>query len=131
MTDPKPPTGSDSTEAVEAPTTPLEAPSELPASPSEPAPAPPGEAPSDESPRRKKRKKKKAAEPAAAGPERPELDARGRERPRFLLRFPEDPELEALITAFEAGNYFEVRQQAPRLVGSTTRPEVKAAAEEL
>lgn len=85
---------------------------------------------------RKKRKKKKKDEAAAAAAEpevfeRPATDARGRERPRFLLRFPRDPELESLIAAFEAGNYAHVRQAAPALAERAERPEVRGAAEEL
>lgn len=62
---------------------------------------------------------------------RPRLNARGEERPRFLLEFPHDPALEPLIEAFEAGDYARVREQAPRLARSATDPEVRRAAEEL
>jgi hypothetical protein len=77
-------------------------------------------------PRRKKKTRSKKARPL-----RSELDAAGRERPAFVLDFPEDPELEPLVAAFEAGNYAHVREHAPRLAASTERPEVKAAALEL
>lgn len=81
---------------------------------------------------KKKRKKKRAGPPRQEGPvQRAELDAAGRERPRFLLRFPQDQSLEALIAAFEAGNYARVREDAPKLARSTERLDVKAAAEEL
>lgn len=88
-----------------------------------------------EPPKKKKKKKRKleSGEGEAGEPifERPALDAEGRERPRFLLRFPEDPELEELIRAFEAGNFRKVREDGPRLAERTERPEVKRAAEEL
>jgi hypothetical protein len=83
-------------------------------------------------PKKKKRKRKAAEAPAAPGPfERPALDASGRERPRFLLRFPLDPELDRLVAAFEAGNYAEVRRAAPDLAERAESPEVRRAAEEL
>ena len=58
-------------------------------------------------------------------------DADGRERPRFLLEFPDDPELARLVRAFEAGNYQAVRSGAPRLVAASEDPLVRAAAREL
>ncbi len=75
-------------------------------------------------------------EPAAptpgpeAAPDVP-LNAEGRERPRFLLEFPQDPELQRLVRAFEAGNYQAVRLGAPKLAESTEDPIVRAAAREL
>jgi hypothetical protein len=64
---------------------------------------------------------------------RPEalLNADGRERPRFLLTFPQDVELARLVRAFEQGNYQAVRLGAPRLASSTRDPLVRAAAREL
>lgn len=53
------------------------------------------------------------------------------ERPRFLLDFPDDPELERLIAAFEAGNFALVRRDAERVAESTSDPAVKEAALEL
>jgi hypothetical protein len=83
-------------------------------------------------PKKKKRKRKLAEAPAAPAPfERPALDANGRERPRFLLRFPLDPELDRLVAAFEAGNYAEVRRAAPELAERAELPEVRRAADEL
>jgi hypothetical protein len=73
-------------------------------------------------------------EPASEGPRqhrRKPVDASGRERPRFLLDFPEDPELERLIGAFEAGDYAEVRRLAPRVVKAAASPAVKDAAREI
>ena len=60
-----------------------------------------------------------------------QLNADGRERPRFLLEFPADPKLQQLVQAFEAGNYREVRERAPRLIETTEDPIVRAAAREL
>lgn len=81
-------------------------------------------------------------EPTAAEPNAPEDGARstaepstrrtdGRERPRFLLQFPDDPELQRLVRAFEAGNYQAVRVGAPKLARATEDPIVRAAAREL
>ncbi|MEZ4374281.1 MAG: hypothetical protein R3B07_25905 [Polyangiaceae bacterium] len=81
-------------------------------------------------PRKRRRKKRKRA-PTDAGFKREELDANGRERPRFLLNFPEDPQLEQLIAAFESGNYQQVRRLAPDLISNGKSPEVRSAAREL
>lgn len=59
------------------------------------------------------------------------LDAQGRERPRFLLQFPEDPELARLSAAFEAGNYALVRAEAEKLAERSENPAIRAAALEL
>jgi len=98
----------------------------------EPAPA---ERPESEQPAPEDRPKKKgsrerrsdAAEDLAARP----LDAKGRERPLFLTKFPEDPELSRLVAAFEAGNYALVRSDAERLAERTSDPRVRDAALEL
>jgi hypothetical protein len=58
-------------------------------------------------------------------------NALGEERPRFLLEFPEDPELEALIAAFEAGNFAQVRREAPELARRSADEAVRQAAWEL
>jgi len=62
---------------------------------------------------------------------RPRLNALGEERPVFLLEFPEDPELEQLIEAFEEGNFARVRREAPELARRTTDETVRRAALEL
>ncbi|HYJ09821.1 MAG TPA: hypothetical protein VEX18_12455 [Polyangiaceae bacterium] len=59
------------------------------------------------------------------------LDARGRERPRFLLAFPEHPDLARLAAAFEAGNYALVREEAEPLAERAENPAVRDAALEL
>ena len=68
---------------------------------------------------------------ASDAPARPRLTPDGLERPTFLLDFPRDPELEALIAAFEAGNYARVRAEAPLLAAKAEDPEVARAALEL
>lgn len=83
----------------------------------------------EDTPKRRRKKRKRAR--AEGEFKRAELDASGRERPRFLLDFPEDPQLEALIAAFEAGNYQEVRELAPGLIENGRSPEVRSAAREL
>lgn len=100
----------------------------------EQAPAPEAVSAEDSAPKKRRRKKKQleeAAEPEPAVFERPRLDAKGLERPAFLLRFPEDPALEPVIAAFEAGNYAEVRKAAQKLSEEGATPEVRRAAEEL
>jgi hypothetical protein len=62
---------------------------------------------------------------------RPRHNALGEERPRFLLEFPADPELERLITAFEAGDFAQVRRDAPELARRTSDEAVRRAALEL
>jgi hypothetical protein len=59
------------------------------------------------------------------------LDATGRERPRFLLGFPQHPELTRLTAAFEAGNYALVRAEAEALAERAESPAVRDAALEL
>jgi hypothetical protein len=59
------------------------------------------------------------------------LDASGRERPRFLLGFPQHPELQRLAAAFEAGNYAAVRAGAEALAERAESPAVRDAALEL
>jgi hypothetical protein len=74
-------------------------------------------------PKRRRRRQKGGSEG--------QLDAQGRERPQFILGFPEDPELDSLVRAFEAGNYARVRREAPELARRTTDARVRAAAREL
>ncbi len=59
------------------------------------------------------------------------LDGSGRERPRFLLGFPQHPELLRLTAAFEAGNYALVRAEAEALAERADNPAVRDAALEL
>ena len=59
------------------------------------------------------------------------LDATGRERPRFLLGFPQHPDLARLSAAFEAGNYALVRAEAEALAERAENRAVRDAALEL
>jgi hypothetical protein len=52
-------------------------------------------------------------------------------RPSFAARFPQSPELDALVEAFARGDYAHVRAEAPRLEKSTDDDEVRAAARTL
>ena len=74
---------------------------------------------------KKKRRKKSAKKQTLP------LDARGNERPRFVLGFPDDPELQRLVRAFEQGDYKTVRDEAPALAEKSESPEVRDAAIEL
>lgn len=70
--------------------------------------------------------------PPATPPAAPALlDGDGRERPAFLLNFPQDPELARLVAAYERGDFNTVRQEAPALATRTPDPAVRSAANEL
>lgn len=75
----------------------------------------------------KRRRSKRAAAPDGEH----QLDAQGRERPRFLLDFPDHPELAKLARAFEAGNYAYVREHAPDVAARADDDDVRRAALEL
>ncbi|MRG94782.1 hypothetical protein [Polyangium spumosum] len=75
------------------------------------------EAPSEDTRPRKKRKKKAKAPREGV--------------PSFAARFPRDEALDALLAAFERGDYGRVREDGARLVKSTEDPAVRRAAEEL
>ena len=49
-------------------------------------------------------------------------------RPAFAKDFPRVPELDALVEAFEQGNYARVREEAPRLAKVTEDDAVRRAA---
>ena len=51
--------------------------------------------------------------------------------PAFARTWPRDPALDALVTAFEAGNYDLVRTEAPALAQRTEDDSVRRAAREL
>ena len=59
------------------------------------------------------------------------LDAAGRERPRFLLAFPDHPDIARLSAAFEAGNYALVRAEAEAVAERAESAAVRDAALEL
>lgn len=75
-----------------------------------------------------KTKKRRRSEPDEAPAD---LDANGRDRPRFLVAFPEHPELAQLSQAFEAGNYAYVRQHALDVAERAEDDDVRRAALEL
>jgi hypothetical protein len=84
--------------------------------------------------KKKKKKKKRAAETSEATEDKstgPVLGPEGSERPNFVLDFPENPELERLVRAFELGNYAFVREHATKLSASSSDDAVKRAAGEL
>jgi hypothetical protein len=62
---------------------------------------------------------------------RERLDQHGRERPRFIFTYPDDPELVKLTAAFELGDFRSVRLGARELEKTATNPDVKAAARDL
>ena len=51
--------------------------------------------------------------------------------PAFARAFPSEPALDALVAAFEAGDYARVRREAPALARQTDDEAVRAAAREL
>jgi hypothetical protein len=51
--------------------------------------------------------------------------------PHFTSHFPDDPELQALVRAFEDGRYAHVRRYAPELAAKTDDPKIAEAALEL
>lgn len=55
----------------------------------------------------------------------------GRKRLGFAAAYPEHPELDALLDAFEAGNYAWVREQAPALAKRSEDPAISRAARDL
>lgn len=73
------------------------------------------------------------AEPAPRPPDEPEVQESATRsaaaRPRFLLKFPDQPELKRLSRAFELGNYAEVRKGAPALLDNEDQAVRKAARE--
>jgi hypothetical protein len=106
--------------------------------PEEQAPQEGPPAPSEE--RRKRRKKRRrAVEAAEVAREAPELDAAPEPEPApedegvpaFARAFPRAPALDALVAAFEAGDYARVRSEAPALARQTEDDAVRAAAREL
>ena len=52
-------------------------------------------------------------------------------RPAFAKDFPADPGLDALLAAFDAGNFARVRQDAVKVIASSNDDAVKRAAEAL
>lgn len=95
----------------------------------------------DDPPRAPRKRRRRSRRRSSEGPTTPgdaseagspiPLDKDGRERPYFLTRFPDDPELERLCSAFEAGDYAFVRQHAEKVARKTDNDEVRRAALEL
>jgi hypothetical protein len=91
-------------------------------------------APAPARPKKKKRRRPEAepdvdreidvAADARADRNRPQI-------PAFARGFPADPALDALVAAFEQGDYARVRREAPALVQSTESAAVRKAAREL
>jgi hypothetical protein len=71
-------------------------------------------------PKRRAKKKRRRQGPATES-----------ERPPFAHDFPRDAALDALLTAFEQGNYAHVREHAKKLSRSTRDAEVRRAADAL
>jgi hypothetical protein len=99
-----------------------------PAPKSDPAPSAPSP---DEAPPVAAAEPKTSVQQSADDDDDAVLDASGRERPRFLLAFPQDPDLARLSAAFEAGNYALVRAEAEELAERTESRAVRDAALEL
>jgi hypothetical protein len=81
----------------------------------------------------KRKKRRRRVEPAeaevvAALPEDAEPDE---SLPAFARAWPKDDALEALVAAFEAGDYARVRREAPALARRTEDDAVRRAAREL
>jgi hypothetical protein len=76
-----------------------------------------------------------ASEPVSKQPAAPRdeeaFDADGRFRPRFVLSFPDDPDLRALVVLFEKGDFKTLNERAPELARRTQDRDVRAACEEL
>ncbi len=51
--------------------------------------------------------------------------------PKFAKDYPKEPALDALVAAFERGDFGRVRRDGAKLVKSAESGEVRAAAEEL
>jgi hypothetical protein len=69
-------------------------------------------------PKKKKKKRKKTEAPREGVPP-------------FARSFPRDPVLDALVDAFERGDYARVRREAPKLASEADRDDVRDAAREL
>jgi hypothetical protein len=99
----------------------------LPKTPADPGPAP----------RPASKKAGPRARPAGDPPDRPAeselvIHSGGDGAiPSFARSYPRHPQLDALVDAFEAGNYARVREEAARLADSSEPDEVRRAARDL
>src|SRR5262249_7695192 len=92
-------------------------------------PAQPGEA---RGPKRRRRRRKVEAKPVEADAEAPAAPIGDDPRvPAFAHGWPHDEALDALVAAFEAGDYARVRRDAPLLARRTESDAVRRAAREL
>lgn len=86
---------------------------------------------SEESVEANKRAKAKDEEGDESEEAEPSDASEREELPAFARAFPRDPELDALVRAFEAGDYARVRREAPALAERAKSKKVKQAAREL
>ncbi len=86
--------------------------------------------PAPEKKKKRRRKKKPDAEPAAAEPAALD-EAHDDGRPAFARGYPRDSALDALVDAFERGDYARVRSEAPALARTTKDDEIRRAARDL
>ncbi len=66
-----------------------------------------------------------------SSPTSPAQQERGEGTPAFARGFPEEPRLDALVRAFQDGDYARVRRDAPALVETSESEDVKRAVTEL
>jgi|GEM_PF-531416 hypothetical protein len=71
-------------------------------------------------PAKKRKKKRKTADPEGARDRRPGW-------PGFAKTFPDHPAVEALVLAFEQGNYASVREGAKAILDQSNKPAGKSA----
>jgi hypothetical protein len=91
-------------------------------------------APAPARPKKKKRRRAEADVEPATDTEVVAVRKAARDQPQiptFARGFPADPALDALVAAFEQGDYARVRREAPALVQSTDSVAVRKAAREL
>jgi hypothetical protein len=69
-------------------------------------------------------------EPSPAS-EEPKVEPAPDGRPPFARKYPRTEDLDALLAAFEAGNYAKVRADAPKLAERASDPEVARALRDL
>jgi len=106
---------------------------------SDESPPPPEAGPTPK--RRKKRRRQEGRDPAVAREASAEAPPEGEapaeevaaeeQVPAFARGWPRDEALDALVAAFEAGDYARVRREAPALAQKTESDAVRRAAREL
>ena len=93
--------------------------------------APSEEAEESEAEEERPRRRRKKRAPAEALDEAKAPEAARPDLPAFARSFPRDERLDALVAAYEAGDFARVRREAPALAKETESAEVRAAAREL